>query len=235
MADKSVNLGGSDLFSLGATNFSPQTSESPHQRDAANIMDAVGNVECETMINNRTEYTNNFAYCNAVPAIGTDLGTILTTFGAVADSKLVTAVTINFTSGAYATVDITGHNHDNNAHASSDAGVANVSSAVPSGAGFGVPDYGLTVGTDSTPISSTLSFSLNHIDEPDAAGEHLVGKNTTVRVEMSLELLGVPTSVTVAAIESDLTGWTVDTNGGADGNQQLDTFNITAHRHYDLT
>lgn len=234
MADKSVDLGGSNLFGLGA-NFHAQSSESPHQRDASNILDASGNVECETMINNRTEYTNNFAYCNATPDIKTDLATILTTFGAVADSKLQTATTINFSAGEYATVDITGHNHDNNAHSASVAGVADVSAAVPAGAGFGVPDFGLTVGADSTPISASIAFSLNHIDENDANGEHWVGKNTTVRAELNLELLGLPTSQTVAAIETDLTGWTVDTNGPADGNQELDRFIITAHRHFDLT
>jgi len=235
MADKSVSIGGSSLFAANATYFFPQSSESPHQRDAANMLDGSGNVQCETMINNRTEYTNSYAYCNGTPAIGTDLSTLLSAFGAVADSKLQTALTINFTAGAYATVDITGHNHDNNEHTLSVSGVADVSGAVPASSGFGVPSYGLTVGADSTPISSTLSFSLNHIDENDADGEHWVGTNTTVRAELTLELLGLPTSQTVAAIEGDLTDWTVDTNGGTDGNQELDHFIITAHQHFDLT
>lgn len=234
MADKSVNIGASNLFGAGA-NFFAQTSESPHQRDSASILSASGDTACETMVNNMTNYSGNYAYCNATPAIGADLGTLLSAFGSVADSKLVTALNINFTAGQYATIDITGHNHDNNPHTLSVSGVSDVSSAVPAGAGFGVPSYGLTVGADSTPISSSLSFSLNHIDENDADGEHWVGTNTTFRAELSLELLGLPTSVTVAAIETDLTGWTVDTNGGSDGNQELDHFTITAHRFFDLT
>jgi len=231
MADKSVNLGGSNLFGAGAQLFA-QTSSSIHTREMANMLDAAGNVECETGISNMTTYENSFAYCKATPDIKTDLGTLLTKFGVVADSKAPTALTINFSAGEYATVDITGHNHDNNAHAWTTTEYADVSAAVPASSGFGVPNFGLTVGANSTPISASIAFSLNHIDENDAGGEHWVGTNTTFRAEMTLELLGLPTSQTVAAIESNLTGWTVDTNGGNDGNQELDKFTITAHRHF---
>jgi len=234
MADKSVALGASNLFSLGA-NFHAQSSESPHQRDASNMMDADGNNQCETMINNRTDYSNSFSYCNASPNIKTDLGAVLTAWGTILDSKAPDSMTINFALGAYATVDITGHNHDNNEHTSTGLGVSNVSAAVPASAGFGVPSFGLTVGANSTPISASITISHNHIDENDANGEHWVGINTTFRAEMSLELLGLPTSQTVAAIETDLAGWTVDTNGPADGNQELDRFVITAHRFFDKT
>jgi len=233
MADKSVDLGGSNLFGLGA-NFHAQSSESPHNRDMANMLDASGNNECETGINNRTEYSNSFAYCNGTPDIKTDLGTIASKFGAVTDSKAPTDMTINFAAGEYATLDISGHNHDNNPHTWTTDNYSDMSTAIPAGAGFGCPDFGLTLGTDATPISATLTFSLNHIDEQDADGEHWVGKNTTPRCELSLETLGLPTSQTVAAIEGDLTGWTVDTNGPADGNQELDRFIITAHRFFDI-
>jgi len=232
MADKVVDIGASNLFGAGA-NFFAQTSSSIHQREMANMLDAAGNVECETGISNMDVYENSFAYCNATPNIKTDLGTLLTKFGIVADSKAPTALTINFAAGQYATVDITGHNHDNNAHAWTTTEYADVSAAVPASSGFGVPNFGLTVGANSTPISASIAFSLNHIDENDADGEHWVGTNTNFRAEMSLELLGLPTSQTVAAIETNLTGWKVDTNGSNDGNQELDHFVITAHRHFD--
>jgi len=232
MADKVVDLGGSNLFGLSA-NFHAQSSESPHSRSMANMLDGAGNVQCETGVDNLTNYSNSFAYCNATPNIKTDLGTLLTKWGAVADSKAPTSMTINFSAGEYATVDISGHNHDNNAHAWTTTDYADVSGSVPASAGFGVPTFGLVVGDNATPISASLAYSMNHIDEPDANGEHWVGKNTTFRVELNLETLGLPTSQTVAAIETALSGWTVDTNGPADGNQELDRFIITAHRHYD--
>lgn len=234
MADKSVNIGGTNLFSLGA-NFHSKNSSSIHGRDPSNINDASGNVECETMINNRTDYSDSYDYCNATPDIKTDLGAVLTAFGTVLDSKQPTGLVINFNEGAYASVDITGHNHDNNAHASTTQGVADVSGAVPASAGFGVPDFGLTLGTDATPISASITIGLNHVDANDANGEHWVGKNITYRADLTMELLGLPTSQTVAAIESDLTGWTVDTNGPSDSNSEFDKFAITAHRFFDLT
>lgn len=234
MADKSVDMQATDLFAFGAQ-FNPQSSASPHSRDESNILDADGNNECETMINNMTNYTNSLAYCNATPDIKTDLGTHLTTFAGVFDSKLLDSLTINFEAGAYATVDAAGHNHDNNAHADgSSLGRADVSAAVPASAGFGVPDFGLTLGTNATPISASLVFAGNHIDQNDADGEHWVGKTTNIRADLTLDIEGLPTSQTVAAIESDLTGWTVNTNGGIDSNQEFDTFSIAAHRYFDI-
>ena len=235
MSDKSVDIGGSDLFLLGAAQFNAQTSSSPHGRDASGMLDEAGNNECETMVNNRTDYSANYAYCNATPNIKTDLGAILTAFASVVSEKLITAINMQFAFGEYATLDITGHNHDDNEHTAALCGIADVSGAVPASAGFGVPDFGLTLGDNSTPISASISFSLNHIDAQDADGEHWVGTNTTFRAELSLELLGIPTSITVSQIETDLTGWTVDTNGGTDGNQELDHFVITAHRFFDKT
>ena len=86
MADKNVDMQGSNLFGLGA-NFHIQNSSSPHERDSSSILDASGNTECETMIRNRTSYDTDWSYCNATPNIATDLGTFLTKFGIVQDSK----------------------------------------------------------------------------------------------------------------------------------------------------
>jgi len=117
-----------------------------------------------------------------------------------------------------------------------DAGVSDMSDALAASEGFGVPDWGITLGDNATPISATLSFSfVNHIDENDVDGEHWSGTNTTPKAELSIELLGIPTSVTVAALETDMTGWTVLTNGPADDNQALDRFLITAERYFTLT
>jgi len=235
MADKSVDLGASNLFSLGA-NFKAQNSSSPHERTPATVIDADGDVACESMIDNMTTYSNSFGYCNDTPDIKTDLGANLTAFGTVADSKMLDEIVINFERGAQATVDVTGHNHDNNAHASTDAGVSDVSAAVPASAGFGVPAFGVTVGSDATPISATLTINWrNHVDENDADGEHWSGKNTGPQATLSLEFLGLPTSQTVAALESDMTGWTIDTNGPADDNSQLDRFLLTAHQNFSIT
>lgn len=234
MSDKVVDMLATDLFAL-ASEFSEQSSSSIISSERSNIMDPSGNIECETITNEKTDYQNSYAYCNATPDIATDLSAALTEFGNVVSSKIVTELSITFEAGKYATVEIAGHNHTANAHAAGiSIGYADVSAAVPAAAGFGVPTFGVTVGSNATPIRASIRFSMNHIDKADTAGGHWVGKNTTPTAELSMEFEGMPTSQTRAALETDLTGWTVDGCGPSDSNQDFDKFAVTAHRYFDL-
>jgi len=224
MADKIVGMEASDLFSLGA-NFNPQSSSTSTLKDWPNALDSVGNNECETGINERSEYSTPYVYCNASPNIVTDLGTMFTAFGGVADSKAVTGLTVGFAAGSYATVDVEGHNHAVNEHVTQKG--ADISTVIPAVAGFGVPAIFVDTGTNSTPISATVTASLNHQDREGADGEHWVGDNTTVQVVVTIDYIGTPTLAT--------TGWSIDSQGATDGNQEFDGFSITAHKFFDLT
>lgn len=223
----------STLFGMGA-NFNPQNSNSDLRLDAANILSATGDTACETMVNERTEYANPFAYCNATPDIKTDLATMLTKFGDVHDSKKVDTLTINFEKGQYATVDVAGHNHSDEPHAAGLAdGYCDASGTIPAASGFGVPDWGLTLGANATPISASVALSGNHIDREGTDGNHWQGKTTTFRADLTLTTEGVPTSVTVAAVETDIAGWTVDSINATDGNQDFDGYVFTLHQFLD--
>jgi hypothetical protein len=229
MADAAVGLNATDLFALGG-NFSAQNSSTMTMLDRAMMLDANGNQQCETMINQRDEVTVSYAYCNAVPDIKTDLATFLTKFGDVQGGYLITGLTINFAAGEYATVDITGHQHNANAHAAGVAiGYSDVSASVPANAGYGVPTMtGVTLGANATPISTSITLSMNHIDVINATGAHFVGKNLTPTAEISVQYQGVPTTA------QPFTGWTTDSYGGSDGNSEFDTYDVTAHRYFDL-
>ena len=228
-AEPAVGTGGSNLFSLGA-NFHSQGSSTRTVLDRAMILDAAGNSQCETMINQRDEVTNEFAYCNATPAIGTDLATLLTKFGDVHGGYVVTQLAINFKAGEYATVSVTGHQHAANTHAAgTPVGYADVSAAVPASAGFGVPTFaGMTDGTLATGASATLTFSMQHVDVLSATGGHFVGKNLTPTAELTYQWEGTPTTPQPA------TGWTTDSYGGDDSNAEFDKYEMTAHRYFDL-
>ena len=228
-AEPTVAINASNLFSLGA-NFHAQGSTTRTVLDRAMIQDANGNEECETMINSRDEVTANYDYCNAVPAIGTDLATLLTKFGDVHGGYKVTQLVIEFAAGQYAKVSITGHQHAAATHAAGlPAGYADVSAAVIAGAGFGVPTFtGVTLGTDATPASATITFSMNHVDVLAADGTHFVGKNLTPTAEISVAYEGVPTTA------QPMTGWTTDSYGGDDSNSEFDKYEVTAHRYFDL-
>ena len=228
MAAPVVGFEASDLFAMGA-NFHEKGSSSIDMDDASNMMDKSGNIECETMINGRVEYTQEADYCNGTPDIKTDLSTLLTKCLDVHDSKKMDSLTINFTAGAYASVSIAGHQHDANAHASGTTdGYFDGSNALPSGAGFGVPTWtGQVDGDNATAVSATITFSGNHVDEIAAAGGHFVGKTITPQVTLTVEWIGVPTTPTP-------TNWTQDSYGPADANSGFDRSTWTGHYNFDL-
>jgi hypothetical protein len=227
MADAVVALEASDLFSVDS-HFSPQRSSSIHSQSQSNTLDELGNNQCETMIDGKTDYETDYEYCNAVPAIVQDAGTLLTTFGAVADSKLITDIEFAFAAGKYATMKIKGHNHDDAAHTTG-TGAANVSDIIPAGAGFGVPTWaGVSLGSNATPIEATVNVTFNHVDKISAAGIHFVGKNITCKATITVKYQGVPTTA------QPMTGWTTDTYGPEDANSDFDTYVVTAHRYFDL-
>jgi len=224
-----VGFGASDLFALGA-NFHEQTSGSITNETNVFILDSNGNQECITTgLNTMTEYSNEFAYCNATPDIKTDLGTHATQFGDVFDSKKMTSMTISYNAGEYATVSIEGHSHAENDHSQGVAeGYADVSAAIPASSGFGVPTWtGQTTGADCEFISATLTFSLNHVDREGAAGNHFVGKSVTVKAELTIEAIGTPTTALP-------TGWNTVSSGPSDNNQDFDTWTGTWEKWYDL-
>lgn len=217
---------GTDLFSLGG-NFHVQSSSSNHLDDASNILDASGNVQCETMIYGRTEYSVEYRYCNGTPDIATDLGSFLTTFGKVANSIVPTGMTITFQPGEYATVSIQGVQYDENAIGALDIAGSNVAAAVPASAGFGVPTLtGVTLG-DAEKAGLTLTFSCNHVSRPGGDGNHFISRSITYRAEGTAEYVGIPTTWTT------VTGWTTDSYDESDSNQDFEAATWTGHRHFD--
>jgi len=223
MADKSVDMQATDLFSLGA-NFDAQSSSDSDMQDFASVADANGDVGggCESAgENDRNEYSCPYGYCGS--DIVTDLGTVLTTFGEVVDSKALTELTVNFRLDAYPELTLTGHQHDNNAHTALDN--ADVSSVIPaSTGGVGCPDIWTNADTDSSPISVTVRFSLEHVDRNDADNQHWVGANKNFRVDVTAEYIGTPSLTT--------TGWKVDSVVSNDSNAEMDTTVYTAHKFF---
>ena len=247
MADATVDLQATNLFGLSA-NFNTSASTTNVVETNFAVNDEVGNVECQRNIADITNYTQSATYCGS-DFVG-DLGTFLTKFGDFQTIGVVTGLTINMTASGYVTLDITGHQHAENAHAAGlTLGYADVSDFLPHEVGeafeawdgFGVPDFGITVGSNSSPSSATVTFSMNHVDQIDEDGDHLVGKNITPRCELSMDFIGVPTSNTSALLETDFDGNTndmlsplVDSTDTNDSNADFDTFAFTCHANTDL-
>lgn len=244
MADAAITLQASNLFSLHA-NFKTSASGTGDTTTNVLVMDESGNVACEQNIADITNYTQSAGYCGS--DFVADFGTFLTTFGEVQNSKAVTGITINMTAGEYCTVDIEGHNHANNAHTSlsyadvSDFLPHEVAEAFNAWDGFGVPDFGIVVGAAASPISATVTFNMNHVDQVDESGDHLVGTNITPRCELSMDFSGIPTSQTISALETDMAANTnsmltplVDSFDSNDSNSDFDSFAFAAHAHSNI-
>jgi hypothetical protein len=248
MADAVIVIEASNPFGLHA-NFKTSGSAINAPLENKAINDELGNVACQLNIADIINTTQSgVGYCGT-DVIG-DLGTFLTTFGDVQNSILMNGLTINMTAGEYATFDFVGHQHDTNPHETGLlVGRADVSDFLPHEVaeafkdwnGFGVPDFGITTGANSSPNSATATFSMNHVDQMDEAGKHLVGKNITPRCELTMDFIGVPTSNTPTLLEADFDGNTndmlsplVDSTDTDDSNADFDTFAFGAHANTDL-
>lgn len=242
MADAVIDLQASNIFGLNA-NFNTTSSTTGTATSNVAINDELGNVACQRNISDMISHSQSATYCGS--DFVTDLGTFLTQFGTVQSSKIVTGLSIGMSAEGYATIEVSGHQHPDNAHvAGLSIGYADVSDFLPhaigeafvSWDGFGVPDFGVTVGANSSPASASVNFTMNHIDENDEQGDHLVGKNITPRCELSMDFVGLPTSVTISAIQTDLRAnegdmldVLVDSIDQSDSNSEFDTFSFTAH------
>jgi hypothetical protein len=250
MADAAIDLVASNLFGMNAA-FKSTNSTTSVKTTNVQAMDERGNVACQRNVGEQTDFTQSAVYCGS-DFVG-DLAAFLTQFGNVQDSKIITGLTINMTAAGYVTVEVTGHNHGENAHAAGlSIGYADVSDFLPHAAavveppksaepfyawnGFGVPDFGITLGSNASPASATVSFTMNHIDTNDENGDHLVGKNTNPRCELKMDFEGIPTSNTATLIEADFAALAgdmlnalVDNADKSDANSAFDTFSFTAH------
>lgn len=215
-------IGATDLFGLGS-NFSPQSSDSSIRKDRSTAFDEAGDLACESMINQRTEYETPYEYCGT--DIVTDLGTILTQFGEVASSKVITGISISQERGSRPQVTIRGVQYPSAVTA---IGNADVSSLLPSSwGGVTVPTLGgVTIG-DATPISLSVDIGLNHVAEQGADGEVFVAENINFLVEASAEYLGVPSAYT------SVTGYTTDESSESDSNNQHERASWGGHAWVD--
>jgi len=102
---------------------------------------------------------------------------------------------VTFEAGIQASVEIEGHQHDDNPHVIDTLRQADVSGVIPAASGLGVPDLIVVTG-DVSPVSATVSFEMEHVDKTGADGTHFTGQNMRCRVSLSIDYEGHPTGVT---------------------------------------
>jgi hypothetical protein len=145
---------------------------------------------------------------------------------------IITGCTINATAGQYVTLQLTGHNHPERVHGSDVRGfnLSTELAELASWDGFGVPDMGVTTGSDASPTSLSISITCPHQDVNDADGTHLIGDNQPPKIDINMGFEGIPTSKTEAAIETD-SGFIVDSVDESSANSAFKTFAFAGHQY----
>lgn len=233
MADANIDLRGKNLFGLGA-NFKTKSGDTNVASNTARAFGNTGKSIQSARFGDTTTYQQVANYCGS--DLSTDLGTLATDFGDVVDDGdddiVLTALSINYSASGYPQITFSGHNHGSNAHTSM-TNTKDISAAIPA-AGFGVPDFDVTTGTDASPISAGLTFNIEHFDVDDADGTHLHGANTEkVTYNLNVDYSGIPTSDTQTALETDLSGVTgfdilVPSTDRNETNADFQSFSFTA-------
>jgi len=226
MAESAPTILAVDYFAAGAK-FHEKDSNTAETKTFATVIAANGDYACSEEYDEGDTYQSVYDYCAGVAAdIDTDLLTLLSTFGAVADAKLPTDINVHFEAGIAATVTIDGHQHDTNPHVTQRA--ADVSGIIPASSGTGVPTLITVTGTVS-PVSADITFSLNHADKPGADGTHFWGQNLgPVKCEISVQYEGTVSATTAG-------NWLNIVIANSAGNQDTPTSTVTAEQYIDFT
>jgi len=225
MAESAPTILAVDYFGAGA-NFHAQNSNTEELKEFDFVIGPEGNYKCSSEFDDGDGYSSTYRYCNGTPDIDTDLGTLLSQFGAVADSKAVTGLRVEFEAGISATVSIEGHQHDTNPHIT--LRDADCSGIIPGSSGVGVPTL-ITVSGTVSPVRASVEFSLNHVDKAGADGSHFHGQNMgPVRVAITVEYEGQVSGTTAG-------NWLNIKVAKSDDNQDTPTSTVTAEQFVDFS
>jgi hypothetical protein len=226
MAESAPTIEAVDYFAAAA-NFHVQESSTEELKEFEATIGATGNYACSQEYDEGDGYMSRYRYCNGTPDIDTDLGTLLTTFGQVADSKAVTGLRVEFRAGVSAEVTIEGHQHDSNPHTS--LANADCSGIIPASSGVGVPALIAVAAGTCSPVRATLEIDAGHRDHPGADGTHFHGQNVgPVRVAITVEYEGQPTSMTAG-------NWLNIKIAKSNPNDETPTATVTAEQYVDFT
>ncbi|MFH1603965.1 MAG: hypothetical protein ABIH03_08665 [Pseudomonadota bacterium] len=223
MAESAPTITAVDYFAAGAE-FHVQNSNTEETKQFVPFIGASGDYACSQEFDDGDAFMSEYRYCNAVPDIDTDLDTLLSTFGAVADAKCPTEIRIHFEAGEAATVTIDGHQHDDNPHVTLKN--FDCSGIIPASSGVGVPTL-ITVAGTVSPVSADLTINANHVDKIGSDGGHFHGQNIgPCRVSLSVQYEGQVSGTTAG-------DWLNIIVAKSDDNQDTPTSTVTAEQFVD--
>jgi hypothetical protein len=222
MADASIAILAPDILNLSGSSFNPQNALVQKANKVWKVKGEEGLVEgIDSVVGADVLYTMSYRYCGT--ALRTDLGALLTAFGDVVNGGAYSYLTVNgltivYEAAKYPLIVFRGHQHQQNNHTVSFSKTTDISGLVPQSA-FGVPDFGITMGSNASPVTAVFNAAHGHADVYAEDGTHEYGDNTkelTYGLEMGIA--GTPTSSTEVLLEADLavTNFSVKVNSLAE-------------------
>ena len=211
MTDKVISFGASEGFGAFA-GWEAQSMSKPTSTKRAVALDDVGNEVADNTFDTRTDITCTYKCVN-------DTNTIPDTIGAIINGYVLTGISIQTTAEDFATMTLTGHNHAENAHFSLQC----VAHGITLAKCFGCTDFsGDSAGTNDSPISSSCDITIEHADQNDFEGNHLVGENYHAKVEIKTTYAGDHTPV--------FTGYDITVDSETDENTGFTKTEVTGQK-----
>ena len=176
--------------------FGIKSSEKTEFKSFNPVFNGSGNYLCSAEYDKGHTYSMDADYCGGgSPDIVTALGVLLSAFGDVANSIYWPKIDVTFAAGIQASVKLDGHQHTENPHLEATLRTADVSGVIPAESGLGVPSL-ITVTGDVSPVNATVSFEMEHVDKPGAAGTHFLAQNIRCHVTCSIDYENIASSPT---------------------------------------
>ena len=238
MADATIALKTKNVFGLPSS-FGLQNANRKVGRSMPTAFGNTGACAASDSLEGRIDYSQTARYRSTT--LRTDLGSLATAFGQVSTAEysvVPTDLNLSYSASDNATLTFKGHNHESNAHSSMSV-TADISKIIPQ-AGFGVPSFGITLGSNCSPFSADISAQIEHFDVNDADGTHIHGENTEkVSCGLFMTFSGIPTTTDEATLETELKAYfagqgitishlTVTGTDENNANSQFDGFALAA-------
>lgn len=219
MSETAIDFGATGGF--GAFTGWELVNDAPNaQHDRVSVAGSEGDEVAHKLYNGRTEYTSTYN-CKA------DTNTVPAKLGGLFNSRILTNIVITTSNSAGATMVLTGHNHDDAAHADT---LKTVEHGITCPKFFGAVDFLDGEGAEGSDlVSGTITISCQHNDRLDANGNHLVGESFGASMTASTTWTGpvttkadTPWDVTATETPNANTDFTGTTVSGTQGLTMVD-------------
>jgi len=206
------DIGATDLFSLGS-GFNAQSTKTDVTNKIVDVLDALGNVECQSEFEITANATTEYEVCGT-PTLAFNLG-------GVVNDYIITSGSITYEAGEAPKVTMSGIAYDGNET------VASRIYAVSHAVSATVPTLISSALKEQTSVTYTWEIQL-------ATGMGANGQIALVSPRTAKEMYTEEGQGSLSA-KPTLSGYVCDAWGNSDENQELDTYTFSLNRGRDVT